>query len=48
MLKIFSLFTRYKQFSIGSITILPKFFIGRYNPNNYLHKCPFDKFRSRD
>jgi len=31
MLKIFSLLTNCKQFSIGSIKILPRFSIGRYN-----------------
>jgi len=48
MLKIFSLLTHCKLFSIGSIKILPRFSIGRYNPSSYSCKCPFDEFRSRD
>jgi len=48
MLKIFSLFTHCKQFSIGSIKILPRFSIGRYNPSSYSRKYPFNEFKSRD
>jgi len=50
MLKIFSLhlITRCKQFSIGSIQILSRFSIGRYNPSSYSRKCPFGEFRLRD
>jgi len=47
MLKIF-LITRCKQFSIGSIQILPRFSIGRYNLRSYSRRCPFGEFRSRD
>jgi len=46
MLKI--LITHCKQFSIGSIQILPRFFIGRYNPSSYSRKCLFGEFRSCD
>jgi len=48
MLKIFSLITRCEQCSIGSIQILPRFSIGRYNSSSYSRKCPFDEFRLRD
>jgi len=47
MLKIFSLITRCKQFSIDSIQI-SRFSIGRYNPSSYSRNCPFGEFRSRD
>jgi len=48
MLKIFSLLTHCKQFLIGSIKILPRFSIGRYNSSSYSRKCSFDEFRSCD
>jgi len=48
MLKIFSLLTHCKQFSIGWIKILLRFSIGRYNPSSHSRKCPFDEFGSRD
>jgi len=48
MLKIFSLLTHCKQFSIDSIKILPRFSIERCNPRSYSRKCPFDEFRSHD
>jgi len=48
MLKIFSLLTHCKQFSVGSIKILPRFSIERYTSSSYSYKCPQNKFRSRD